>query len=204
MMKRSSLNQNENAIIVSVPGEERTFPTREALARFVAEADDNRRGVYSNFEYVAKRTLASLNGGGTPPPSDPPVPKLPTPMDDQCAVLDQEEEEVETVYSESKEAWLSRLQGLRAEVPRRFHMSRGNSAELSRFQLWLEDGQAEARNLEHAFQKADRKLQRARARVNALKIARDRWIQEQRVRVSYEGETLTLAEFTERRKREVR
>ena len=58
--------------------------------------------------------------------------------------------------------------------------------------------------LEFAFQKADRKLQRVRAQANALKIARDRWIQEQRVRVSYEGETLTIAEFTERRKREVR
>ncbi len=198
------MNQKNGEITVSVPGRERIFPNREALKRFVVELRETRGGLYSELEYVAIRTLASLNGGVTPPPSDPPTPPEPTPFDDRCAVLDQEEKEDEARYAESKEAWLSRLQELRAEAPRRFHRARNNSAKLGRLQTWKQERAAELASLEFAFQKADRKLQRARGRANLLRLARDRWRAEQECRVVYEGQEVSLAEFTELREREAR
>ncbi|MEE9185347.1 MAG: hypothetical protein V3U39_12860, partial [Acidimicrobiia bacterium] len=84
------------------------------------------------------------------------------------------------------------------------HEARDNSAKLSRFQTWKQERAAELASLEFAFQKADRKLQRARARANALRIARDRWRAEGQVRVVYEGQEVSLAEFAELREREAR
>jgi hypothetical protein len=200
MTKEELMNRDENEITVSALSSAKTFANYKELDSFV----DSIPNVYGPLEWAAREKRDALKGGGTPPPSDPPVPKLPTPFDDRVAALVREEEEVETVYAESKDAWLSLLQESRVEFARRLHAARDNSAKLSCLHAWKQERAAEQASLEFAFQKRDRKLQRARARTNALKIARDRWIQEQRVRVSYEGETLTVAEFTERRKREVR
>ncbi len=192
------MNQKNGVIIVSVMSDSRTFANRKELNSFV----DSIPGEFSPLEYAAKQKRDALDAGITLPPSDPPAPKPPTRFDDRIAELDQEEEEAETVYSESEEAWLSRLQESRAEVPRRFHGARDNSTKLSCFHVWKQERAAELAGLEFALGKADRKLQRARARANALRIARDRWRAEEQVRVVYEGQEVSLAEFTELRKSE--
>ena len=194
------MNQKNGVIIVSVMSDSRTFANYKELNSFV----DSIPGEFSPLEYAAKQKRDALDVGITLPPSDPPAPKPPTPFDDRISVLDQEEEEAGAQYMEAKDAWTSGLQEFRAEAPRRLQKARDNTTKLSRFQNWITEGRAEVRNLERAFQKADRMLQRARAQANALKVARDRWIQEQEVRVIYEGQEVSLAEFTELRKREAR
>jgi hypothetical protein len=194
------MNQKNRVITVrAAMSRSKTFANRKELEGFVAELEKTRGGVYDPLEWNAIRKLAALNGGGVPPPSDLPDPKPPTPFDERISVLEREEDEAEAAYAESKEAWFARLQELKAEAPRRH-----NTTKLSRFQLWLEDGQAEVRNLEFAFGKAARTLQRKRAGMNALKIQRDRFRREQECRVVYEGQEVSLAEFAALRKREVR
>ena len=194
-------NQKNGEIIVSVLSSSKTFASYKELESFV----DSLPNIYGPLEYAALRTLASLKLGGASHVREiAPDPPEPTPFDDRIAVLDQEEEGAETVYEESKEAWLSRLQELEADAPRRFHKAQGNPTKFSRFQIWLEERNDEVRNLDRAFAKADRKLRRSRARANALKDARARWRQEQTIRVIFEGEAVTLAEFEQLRKHEVR
>ena len=192
-------------ITVSALSSSRTFASREELAEFVREIEDQ-NGSFDPLEFRARQVLAGLDSAMDylAEPADKPDPKPPTPFDDRIAELGQEEEGAETVYTESKEAWLTRLQELRAEAPRRFRGARDNSATLSGFQTWKQERAAELAGLEFALGKADRKLQRARARANALRIARDRWRAEQEICLVYEGEAVTLAEFTELRKHEVR
>ena len=189
-MKR---NQKNGAITVSALSSSRTFADRKELERYVAALID-----FGPLELAAKQMLAWLNGGGTSRiRAIAPPPKPPTPFNDRVAVLDQEEEGAGTVYAESKEAWLSRLQESRVEFGRRLSKARGSTAKLGRFQAWRQERAAELASLEFAFRKADRRLQRARARANAMRIARDRWIQEQAICLVYEGQEVSLAEFME-------
>ena len=195
-------------ITVSALSSSRTFASREELAKFVREIEDQ-NGSFNPLEFRARQVLAGLDSAMDylAVPADKPDPKPPTPFDDRIAELEREEEEDEAQYMGAREAWLSRLQELRAEVPRRFHGARDNSAKLSRFQNWVEEGQAQVAKLEFAFQKADRKLQRKRAALNALKIQRDRWRQEQGVRIHNledPSQPFTLTEYTALMEREAK
>lgn len=197
MMKR---NQKNGEITVSALSSSKTFANYKELNSFV----ESMANAFSPLAYAAKQKRDALDAGVTPHPSDPPDPPSPTPFDEQCAVLDEKEEDAETQYVELKEASHSQLDKLRAEAARRFARARGNSAKVSNAQIWLESARAEHRNLEFAFRKAERKLQRSRARANLLRQARDRWRQEQQIRVVFEGQAVTLAEFEELRRNEIK
>ena len=188
--------KNEKEITVTSLSSVKTFANQKELKGFV----DGVPNQWSPLELAAKHKLDALESGGTPPPSELPDPKPPTRLDEQVAGAARELEVAEEKWLAARLAWLSRARVLENEVPGRLRKARGNLTELSRVDNWVNDGQGEVGRLKRATEIAEKKLKRARAKYNKLKLAADQLRREQDILISvpdHPDSPLTLAEFEE-------
>lgn len=198
------MNENES-ITVTALSTSRTFADREALAEHVREIVEDRHAFdLKPIEIAAIRRFAELNGAATPRVREiartttfyaPKRPKRATKVDGRVAETKAEVEVDEVELADAQEVEWSRARESDAEAVRRMRKAAGNPTKLSRAEAWIDARQAEVAELRLRTQLAAQKLRMARARLNALELVQGRLRAEQEVRVSVEGETLTLEQF---------
>jgi len=202
----------DEKITVEALGRERAF-TEEELAEAVCALEDRNWFDLAPIDIAMIQTLAELNGAAAPTVREiarstrfysPERLKETTGLDGKCDAADEAIEPARAEAEADKEKMWAQERACDAEARKRLHETRGNPTKLSRAMDWVERTQAEIAGLRAQAMLSDAKLRRRIAAANALKLARDRLRQEQRVRVVHEGRTLTLAEFEEARRREGR
>lgn len=193
----------------------REFADLAELRAFVSERIG--KGIFDPDEQRAIETLAKLDGDGIPflqeiarnlefvKPSRPP--KGPTPLDDVIAQAEADLADADAELGKADRTWRDRAVEVEDAFRRALAKAGRNGTAQMRVQADFERYRAEVADLRADFYLRDEKARRARVRLNALRLRRDRWRQMQEARFCHParpGEALTLEELGELREREGR
>ncbi len=203
----------DEKIVVEALGRSQTFIDVEDLASHVAELLEHRGGIFDSLEVACVQELARQNGASRPEVEriarqtaffEPQRAKGPTPLDDRVRDAQEKAEQAEEALAEANESWRAGMREADRAYRQRLRKAAENPARLIDAQRWAEGRQAQVRALEADFRAADDVRRRARARLNALELTRDRWRYDEAVRLSVPGraEPVTLAEFAAYREQE--
>jgi len=196
----------DGTITVAALGRSQEFAGVEDLASHVAEVLECRGGVLDALEIKCVQELARRNGAARPEAEriaratsffEPSRPKIDTPLDDRVRDAEAKEAEAEAARLKSNESWRDASRDADTEYRRRVHEAAENPAKLLNADLWAGSRQAHVHAFEADFRAADDSARRARARLNALRLAADRWRYDQEARFFHPdaSEPLTLAEL---------
>jgi len=188
----------------------REFADVEALAARVAELIEHRHGIFDAQELAEIKELARRNGASRPEVEriarqtsffEPRRDKIPTPLDDRIRDAEAKADEAEAARIKANEAWRAAMRAADGEYQQRLHKAAANPSRILNADRWIEGRQAHVRALEADFRGADDAARRARARLNALRLAADRWRYDQEARFFHPdaSEPLTLEEFRQMR-----
>lgn len=195
---------DDTSITVTALDRTLEFSDRDDLAAHVEGLVGSRGGVFGPLELAAIRKLAELGNGATPPDvkriaratgfhgpdrGDADQRRAETPFAGRIAELGEELEAREAEHEESRSELIALRDELRA-ADRKLSRSDLPRAERSRLEDDLRAKRRTLAELAEAEQRANRAATRARAALNAAKLAADRWLHDQEARYVLDGETV--------------
>lgn len=128
-------------------------------------------------------------------------PKRPEPLETEVcgkiAETEREHEEVEAKRIEKSDVWHVMQRKFAVAAERRLEEASGNSAKLAEAWRWIDGRRVEVEATEAEFRLLDTAARLTRARLNALRLVRDRLRHEAEVQVIADGKVLSLQQFEE-------